>query len=306
MTDETRTLIDRLPKVRGSYRENFPLADFTWFRVGGPAEVVFKPADVDDLADFMRAVPKDIPLTVVGVGSNLLVRDGGLDGVVIRLSGKGFSSVSVEGARIKAGAGALDAMVAKQAAKAGLKGLGFLVGVPGTIGGALRMNAGAHGGETKDFLTSATVVTDTGEIKKLTPEEIGHTYRSCKVPKNWIFVAAEFDCQTGDTEELAAELKHIQKTREETQPIKSRTGGSTFKNPPENSSWKLVDQAGCRGLRIGGAQMSTMHCNFMLNVDQATAADLELLGETVRERVLDKTGIELQWEIKRIGKKTDG
>lgn len=298
----TENLIDRLPEVRGTYREYAPLAEFTWFRVGGPADVLYRPADTDDLAHFLQNKPADVPVTVVGVGSNLLVRDGGLPGVTIRLAGKGFGQITTDGQRLTAGAAALDAMVARKAADAGIGGFSFLFGVPGTIGGALRMNAGAHGGETKDHLIAATVVTDKGEVKRLTPEEIGHTYRHSAVPEGWIFTEAEFEGPAAETAALKDELKHIQQTREETQPIKSRTGGSTFKNPPGQSAWKLVDAAGCRGLRVGDAQVSEMHCNFLLNLGDATAADIETLGETVRTRVKETSGTELEWEIRRIGR----
>ena len=299
-------VLDRLPDVRGSYREDHAIGPLTWFRVGGPAQVFFRPADAKDLADFLAHKPEDIPVYLLGVGSNTLLRDGGFPGVVIRLGGKEFGSVEIDGTRLTAGAAALDATVAKTAAKAGLKGLGFYVGVPGTIGGALRMNAGAHGGDTKQSLVSARVLSPEGEIHDLTAAELGLSYRHCALPADWLFLSATYDCTPGDPAALQAELAEVQATREATQPIREKTGGSTFKNPPADaphgpSAWKHVDAAGCRGLRVGGAQVSEKHCNFLINLGEATAYDIEQLGETVRQRVYEDSGVLLAWEIRRIG-----
>jgi UDP-N-acetylmuramate dehydrogenase len=294
------TLLENLPKVEGSYREAAPLKDLTWFRVGGPAQVLFKPRDTADLQKFLARKPANVAVTVIGVGSNMIVRDGGIDGVVIRL-GSGFSKIQTEGNKVIAGAAALDAVVAKQAQRAGITGLEFLVGVPGTIGGALRMNAGAHGGETKDFLVSAKAVSPDGKVHDLSPAELGHSYRHCSLPADWIFVEATFECEMDDIEIIADKLKAIQRQREETQPIRSKTGGSTFKNPPGLSAWKIVDAAGYRGHQVGGAQVSEMHCNFLINKDNATAHDIETLGEEVRKNVFAHSGTKLNWEIKRLG-----
>ncbi|MTI10779.1 UDP-N-acetylmuramate dehydrogenase [Curvivirga aplysinae] len=296
------SLLDRLPKVRGRYSENALLSRVTWFQVGGPADVLYKPADLEDLQDFLRNKPKDIPVIVLGVGSNLLVRDGGVRGVVIRLGGA-FADISVEGTRITAGAAALDLNVARTAARAHVEGLEFLSGIPGTIGGALRMNAGAYGGETKDILKRAWAVTPEGELKELNLSDMGFSYRKSAIPSDWIFVKAEFEGCSGQEQEIRDRMEDIQTKRAETQPIKSRTGGSTFKNPEGHSSWKLIDEAGGRGLTIGGAQMSNQHCNFMINTGTATAKDLENLGEEVRQLVKNHSNVELQWEIKRIGDK---
>jgi UDP-N-acetylmuramate dehydrogenase len=300
------SLLDRLPKVRGSYRENHEIAPLTWFRVGGPAAVLFRPADAEDLAEFIANKPSDIPVYLLGVGSNTLLRDGGFPGVVIRLGGKAFGSIEIEGQTVTAGAAALDATVAKTAARAGLQGLGFYVGVPGTIGGALRMNAGAHGGDTHQHLVSARALSPNGAIHDLPAEDLGLSYRHCALPADWIFLSATFQCEPGDAEALQAELTHVQETREATQPIREKTGGSTFKNPPNDaphgaSAWKHVDAAGCRGLQVGGAQVSEKHCNFLINTGQATARDIEQLGETVRERVYRDSGVLLHWEIRRLG-----
>ena len=300
------SLISRLPEVRGSYRENHAIAPLTWFRVGGPAAVFYRPADAEDLAHFLTHRPADVPIYVLGVGSNTLLRDGGFPGVVIRLGGKGFGDVSVTGQTLTAGAAALDATVAKTAARAGLKGLGFYAGVPGTIGGALRMNAGAHGGETRDTLVSARAVSPDGRMHDLPAADLGLSYRHCDLPADWIFLSATFTCEPGDPDVLTAELAVVQETREVTQPIREKTGGSTFKNPPADaphgpSAWKHVDAAGCRGLQIGGAQVSEKHCNFLINTGDATAYDIEQLGETVRARVHANSGVLLQWEIRRLG-----
>ncbi|SMF71019.1 UDP-N-acetylmuramate dehydrogenase [Tistlia consotensis] len=298
-------LIERLPAVRGRLTELAPLAGVTWFRVGGPAEVAFRPADRDDLIAFLKAKPADVPITVVGVASNLLIRDGGVRGVVLRL-GRDFAGIEIAGgetgaSEVTCGAGALDINVAQAAARAGIGGLEFLVGVPGTIGGALRMNAGAYGREIKDVLVWAEALGPDGTPHRLTPAEMGLSYRHCEVPADWIFVAARLRGHPDDAAAIARRMSEIQQARAESQPIRSRTGGSTFKNPPGERAWQLVDRAGCRGLRKGGAQVSEKHCNFLINTGTATAADLEGLGEEVRRRVKEATGIELQWEIKRIG-----
>lgn len=295
-------LIARLPRVRGRLREGAELARTNWFGVGGPAEVLFRPADEQDLADFLKAVPSDVPVTVIGVGSNLLVRDGGLDGVVIRLGGD-FTQVRIEGDKIVAGAGALDLNVAQAAQAHGLAGLEFLSGIPGAMGGALRMNAGAYGRELNDVLVSARVVDRSGVLHTLSREELKMEYRRCNgVPEGWIFLSAELRGEVGDAGVIATEMKRIADARGSTQPIKSRTGGSTFKNPEGQKAWQLIDAAGCRGLRHGDAQVSEQHCNFLINHGSASAADIEALGEEVRARVKTQSGVELQWEIRRIGK----
>lgn len=294
-------LLKRLPQVRGRLEPNREMADLTWFRVGGPAEVLYTPADEADLAEFLKATPADVPVYTVGVGSNLLVRDGGVPGVVIRL-GKGFGDVTVEdGHRVRAGTAALDVRVARVAAENGIDGLTFLRGIPGTIGGALRMNGGAYGGETKDVLIEARAVDRSGTIVVLSNKDMGYTYRHCGAPEDLVFTQALFQGRPGDTAEITAAMDKITSSREATQPIKSRTGGSTFKNPPGNKSWQLIDAAGMRGFAVGPAKVSEMHCNFLINEGGATAADIEKLGEAVRARVKANSGIELDWEIKRIG-----
>ena len=295
-------LIDRLPKVRGKLREGAQLAKVTWFQVGGPADVMFRPEDEADLADFLKGKPEDLPVTVIGVGSNLLVRDGGIRGVVIRL-GRPFTDVVVEDGAVHAGAGALDLNVAQTAQMNGIAGLEFLSGIPGTIGGALRMNAGAYGTEIKDVLVSATAIDGSGNIHTVTPDEMNMTYRHCGVPEDWIFTSAVLRASSGDPEDIAKRMDEIQKSRAESQPIKSRSGGSTFANPVPKRAWEVIDAAGCRGLKIGGAQMSEQHCNFMINTGNATALDLEQLGDEVRRRVKEHSGVELRWEIRRIGER---
>ena len=289
----------RLPELRGRLLANQPLGEFTWFRVGGPAQAFFMPEDENDLAYALRNLPPGIPVTVIGAGSNLIVRDGGVEGVVIRL-GRGFNAVTVDGDRVTAGSAMLDAMVAREAQKAGLAGLAFLSGIPGTIGGALRMNGGAYGGETKDILIEARGVDRAGNIRTFSNAEMGFSYRHCSVPDDVIFTAATFQGRAGNAEEIAAAMAEIKRKREETQP-RNRTGGSTFKNPPGKSAWKLVDEAGCRGLRVGRAQVSELHSNFLISLDGCTAGDIETLGETVRARVKAQSGVDLEWEIKRIG-----
>ncbi|WP_374441615.1 UDP-N-acetylmuramate dehydrogenase [Stella sp.] len=294
------TLIERLPPVRGRLGTAVPLAPVTWFRVGGPAEVLFRPADADDLASFLAACPADVPVTPIGVASNLLVRDGGVPGVVVRL-GRGFAGVTVAGDRITAGAGALDGTVAAVARDAGLAGLEFLSGVPGTIGGALRMNAGCYGREVADALVELEAVDRAGRRHRVAAAAAGLSYRHCGLPEDWIFLAATFRGTPDDPEAIGRRMAELARRREETQPIRARTGGSTFANPEGDRAWRLVDEAGCRGLVVGGAQVSEKHCNFLVNLGDATAADIEGLGEEVRRRVAARSGIRLAWEIRRIG-----
>jgi UDP-N-acetylmuramate dehydrogenase len=294
-------LLRRMPKVRGRLEANAPLADFTWFRVGGPAEVLFQPADEADLGDFLKGTPLDIPITVVGVGSNLLVRDGGVPGVVIRL-GRPFMDIAPEGEmQLRAGAAALDVRVARVAADHGIDTLTFLRGIPGTIGGALRMNGGAYGGETKDVLVEARGFNRKGELQVLSNADMKYTYRHCGAAEDLIFTSALLRGRPGNRDEILTAMDKITESREAAQPIKARTGGSTFKNPPNQKSWALIDAAGMRGYAIGPAKVSELHCNFLINEGGATAAQIEELGETVRARVKAQTGIELDWEIKRIG-----
>jgi len=299
--DMTADLRTRLPELRGTLEANAPMAPLSWFRTGGPAEALFTPADEDDLAYFLAYLPADVPVLVVGLGSNLLVRDGGVPGVVIRL-GKPFAEVSVEGGqRIRAGAGAPDVKVASTAAKAGIAGLTFFRGIPGSIGGALRMNGGAYGGETKDVLVEATGLTRTGERVTFANGDMGFTYRHSAVPDHVIFTQATFEGRPGDPATIQAEMNAITEARSSTQPVNTRTGGSTFKNPPGHKAWQVIDAAGCRGLRVGAAQVSELHCNFLINHGGASAADIEALGEEVRRRVREHSGVELEWEIKRVG-----
>ncbi|GHD54065.1 UDP-N-acetylenolpyruvoylglucosamine reductase [Thalassobaculum fulvum] len=293
-------LIERLPPVRGEYRADAPTAQLTWFRVGGPAEVLFRPADEADLIDFLAERPGDVPVTVLGVGSNVLIRGGGIRGVVVRL-GKAFAETRIDGDRVTAGAGALDVTVAATAQRAGLTGLEFLSGIPGTVGGALRMNAGAYGAEVKDVLVSARAIDGLGHVHTLAAADMGLSYRHCAVPEDWIFTSAVFQARPGDPATIAQAMADIRDAREDTQPRRVRTGGSTFANPAGHKAWQLIDAAGCRGLKIGGAQVSEKHCNFLLNVGNATAEDIEALGEEVRRRVRNSSGIELRWEIRRIG-----
>jgi UDP-N-acetylmuramate dehydrogenase len=296
-----------LPAVRGKLLFDEPLAPFTWFRVGGPAEVLFLPADPEDLADFLRQLPQGVPVTALGVGSNVIIRDGGVPGVVIRCAGKAWGEVLVDDDMVIAGPAALDAQVARAAAKAGLAGLEFFVGIPGTIGGALTMNAGCYGRETKDVLVSATGYDRSGEMRVWENEDFGFTYRHTVVPENSTFwVQAVFRGTPDDPAAVKARMDEITARRETTQPIREKTGGSTFKNPEGHSSWKLVDEAGWRGKLFkatgGGAMFSDLHSNFMINPGEATAADLEGLGDAVRADVKARTGVELNWEIKRIGR----
>lgn len=297
------TLINRLPKIKGTYRENSDLSKINWFNVGGIAEVMFRPADTDDLTNFLKHKPKDVAVTILGVGSNLLVRDGGIDGVVIRL-GRGFTEIHKDGNFINAGAAALSFNVATLSADFGLSGIEFLVGVPGTIGGALAMNAGAYNGDIASILESAKAVDESGHLHELSVDDIGYVYRGNTLPDGMIFTSCVLRGEPGKTADIKARLAEITRMREDTQPIRSKTSGSTFKNPPGMKAWQLIDEAGCRGLKIGGAQVSEKHCNFFINTGHATAADIETLGEEVRRRVLDKTGVELVWEVKIIGKKS--
>ncbi|CCD88752.1 UDP-N-acetylenolpyruvoylglucosamine reductase (MurB-like) [Bradyrhizobium sp. ORS 285] len=299
--DITPDLKAAMPELRGRLLANESLAPLTWFRVGGPAQVLFTPADADDLAYFLKHLPGELPVYVIGVGSNLIVRDGGVPGVVIRLAPRAFGEVKADGEIVTAGTAALDKRVAEIAASADLAGLEFLFGIPGTIGGALRMNAGANGGETKDILVEATAIDRQGGTHRFTNADMKFTYRASGVDPSLIFTAARFRGKPSATEAIRARMAEVQAHRETAQPIREKTGGSTFKNPPGHSAWKLVDAAGCRGLKVGGAQVSEMHCNFLINTGNATADDIETLGETVRERVKATSGIELQWEIKRIG-----
>jgi UDP-N-acetylmuramate dehydrogenase len=299
--DITASLKSAMPSLRGRLLANQSLAELTWFRVGGPAQVLFMPEDESDLAHFLAHLPTEITVTVIGLGSNLIVRDGGVAGVVIRL-GRGFNDTTIEpGARVRAGAAVPDVRAAKAAQEAGIAGLAFLRGIPGAIGGALRMNGGAYGGETKDILIEARGVDRAGNVHVLASADMHYSYRHCGAPEDVIFTQALFAGRPGDAEKIAAEMDKITESREATQPIKSRTGGSTFKNPPGGKAWQLIDAAGCRGLRLGDAQVSEMHCNFLINLGSATAADIETLGETVRARVKESSGVELEWEIKRIG-----
>lgn len=305
-TIDGAALLRRLPPVRGRLEANAPLADLTWFRTGGPAEVLFTPADEADLAAFLRAAPADVPVYAIGVGSNLLVRDGGVPGVVIRL-GKGFGEVrEEEGQRIRAGTAALDVRVARFAQERGIDALTFLRGIPGSIGGALRMNAGAYGGETRDILIEARAVDRSGNIHVLSNADMKFSYRHCGAPEGLVFTEALFQGRPGDKAEIAAAMDKITQSREATQPVKSRTGGSTFKNPPGQKSWQLIDKAGMRGFAIGPARVSELHCNFLINEGGATAAEIEALGEAVRARVKASSGVDLDWEIKRIGLPKDG
>jgi UDP-N-acetylmuramate dehydrogenase len=296
----------RMPDLRGRLASGATLSEITWFRVGGPAQVLFTPADEADLAYFLARLPADVPVFTIGLGSNLLVRDGGVRGVVIRL-GRGFSKIEVEpDHRIRVGTAVPDVKLARAAADAGIAGLAFYRGIPGSIGGALRMNAGAHGSETKDVLVEARGVDRQGNIRVLSLPDMHFTYRHCGVPADVVFTEALYQGKPGDPAEIARQMDEVAQYREANQPIKERTGGSTFKNPPGNSAWKLVDAAGCRGHRVGGAKVSEMHCNFLINDQGASAEDIERLGETVRARVMAQSGVRLDWEIIRLGEPLPG
>jgi UDP-N-acetylmuramate dehydrogenase len=291
-----------LPDLRGRLSARQPLAPFTWFRVGGPAQALFAPADSDDLAYFLRLLPAEIPVTVIGLGSNLIVRDGGVPGVVIRLGGKAFGSIAVEADhRLRVGAAVPDVKIARAAAEAGIDGLAFFRGIPGSLGGALRMNAGAHGGETKDICVSIGAVDRRGQSHCLSLADMGFAYRHCAAAEDLIFTEALLQGRAGVSAAILAQMEQITEAREASQPIKEKTGGSTFKNPAGAKAWQLIDRAGCRGLVVGDAQVSPMHCNFLINRGAATARDIEALGETVRRRVAAACGVELEWEIKRVG-----
>jgi UDP-N-acetylmuramate dehydrogenase len=298
-------LIEHLPSVRGRLTANAPIGPLTWFRVGGPAEILFRPADAEDFAGFLAALPRDIPVTTIGVGSNLLVRDGGIKGVTVRL-GRGFAAINAGPDMVEAGGGALDLNVALTAAEAGVAGLEFLSGIPGTIGGGFQTNAGAYGREFKDALISADII-DRGGIRRTIPAgRMGLSYRHSEVDPDWIFIAARFRGEPGEPAAIARHIEEIRAAREASQPIRARTGGSTFANPPGHQAWRLIDKAGCRGLTRGGAMVSEKHTNFLINTGNATAADLEGLGEEVRRRVYDRCGVMLEWEIRRIGELAAG
>ncbi len=296
----TPGLIGRLPKVRGRLTSDAPLAPLSWFRVGGPAEVLFEPADVDDLRAMVRGLPADVPMTVIGLASNLLIRDDGVPGVTVRL-GKALAEIDIVGTRLHVGAGAADVSVARAARDAGIAGLEFMVGIPGAVGGALRMNAGAYGREIADILVTARAIDEHGALQDLDHAMMGFGYRRSMVPEGWIFVGATFEGTADEIDAIAARMTDIQATREASQPVKTRTGGSTFANPPGEKAWQLIERAGCRGLRRGAAEVSEHHCNFIVNTGNATAADIEGLGNEIIHRVAETTGVTLHWEIRRIG-----
>jgi len=298
--DISADLRSKMPKLRGRLLANQALAELTWFRVGGPAQALFLPEDEGDLSYFLANLPLEISVTVIGLGSNLIVRDGGVPGVVIRL-GRGFGEINVEGLNLRTGAAVPDVKVARAAQEAGLSGLSFLRGIPGSIGGALRMNGGAYGREVKDALLEARAVDLAGKVHRFRNADMDFSYRRCGVSDDYVFTQALFRAERGDPALIAAEMDKITEAREATQPVRSRTGGSTFKNPPGRKAWQLIEAAGCRGLRVGDAQVSELHCNFLINLGKATAADIETLGETVRRRVKENSGVELDWEIQRIG-----
>jgi UDP-N-acetylmuramate dehydrogenase len=304
--DIVSDLMQQMPALRGRLVANQPLGEITWFRVGGPAQILYTPADEADLAYFLAHAPSDLAVTVIGLGSNLLVRDGGIAGVVIRL-GRGLAGIKVEpDNRICVGAAVPDVKLARAAADAGISGLAFYRGIPGSVGGALRMNGGAHGRETKDVLVSARAVDRQGRIHSIELAEMHLSYRHCGVPADWIFTEALFQGKPGNPAEILKQMEEVAEYREANQPIKERTGGSTFKNPPGHSAWRLIDRAGCRGLRVGGAKVSEMHCNFLINDQGATAEDIERLGEIVRARVRETSGVSLEWEIIRVGDPPEG
>ena len=291
---------DALPPVRGTYLRDAPLKDLVWFRTGGPAEVLFRPADAEDLETFLDAKPSGLGVTAIGVGSNLLVRDGGIPGVTVRLTSS-FGKIAIDGSRVRAGAAALDSAVARTAAEAGIGGLEFLRGIPGTVGGALKMNAGCYGREIADVLVEATAIDSSGKRIALTRNDMCFHYRGTDTPDDLIFVEAVFQGIHDVPQQIRARMDELVRQRESSQPVKTRTGGSTFRNPPGRKAWQLIDAAGCRGLARGGAEVSSMHCNFLINRAEASAADLEGLGEEVRARVKASAGILLEWEIKRVG-----
>jgi UDP-N-acetylmuramate dehydrogenase len=298
--DITAELKASMPQLRGRLLANQALKDLTWFRVGGPAQILFMPEDEADLACLLERLPSDVPVCIIGLGSNLIVRDGGVPGVVVRL-GRGFAGIAIEGDRVRSGAAVPDLKVAQAAQEAGIGGLAFFRGIPGAIGGALRMNGGAYGRETKDVLLEARGVDRQGRVRVFGNADMGFAYRHCGVPEDVIFTQALFSGAPRNPQTIQAEMQAITQAREATQPVKSRTGGSTFKNPPGRKAWQLIEAAGCRGLKRGDAQVSEMHCNFLINLGNASAADIENLGELVRHRVKETSGVELEWEIRRIG-----
>ena len=300
--DITPELSARMPQLRGRMAVNQALAPFTWFKVGGPAQVLYTPADEDDLAYFLQNLPDEVAVTQIGLGSNLIVRDGGIAGVTIRLGGRAFGEVEIlDGSRVRVGAAMPDQMFAKRLADAGIAGMEFFCGIPGSIGGALRMNAGAHGGETKDVLIEARGIDRHGNICAFSNAGMGFSYRHSEAPQDVIFTSALFQGRPDEPDAIRTRMEEITRKREESQPIRERTGGSTFANPKPQSAWQVVDAAGCRGLIVGDAQVSEMHCNFLINRGNATAADIESLGEEVRRRVKAHSGVELRWEIRRVG-----
>lgn len=299
--DLSETFRAAMPDLRGRLKSNALMSEITWFRVGGPAQLLYTPADEADLSYFFKQMPAPLKVTVVGLGSNLLVRDGGIPGLVIRL-GRGFNKIEAEGShRIRVGTAVPDMKLARAAAEHGVAGLSFYRGIPGSIGGALRMNAGAHGGETMDYLVEAKAVDYKGNILTFSAAEMGHSYRHCDLPYEYVFTEALFEGKAGEQSEIEQANAEVVDYREANQPVKERTGGSTFKNPAGHSSWKLIDEAGCRGLVVGGARVSEKHCNFLINEGTATGTDIERLGETVRKRVFENSGVKLEWEIKRLG-----
>jgi UDP-N-acetylmuramate dehydrogenase len=298
--DLVPSIKETMPELRGRLLANQPLAELTWFRVGGPAQLLYMPEDESDLCYFLARLPANLAVTAIGLGSNLIVRDGGVPGVVVRL-GRGFNEIAVDGTRIRAGTAVPDVKIARAAQEAGIAGLSFMRGIPGALGGALRMNGGAYGREIKDALTQARAVDRHGRLHVLDNSQMHFAYRHCGAPDDYLFTEATFAGEHGDANLIAAEMEKITEARESTQPVKSRTGGSTFKNPPGRKAWQLIDAAGCRGLQNGDAQVSEMHCNFLINRGRATAAEIESLGETVRRKVEEHSGVKLEWEIKRIG-----
>ena len=296
------TAVATMPETRGKLTESAPLAPLVWFKSGGPAQWLFEPKDIDDLRQFLRALDPDLPVWPLGLGSNLIIRDGGIRGVVVRL-GKAFAAIETDGHQIKCGAGAPGISVASKARDQGIAGMEFLRGIPGTIGGAVRMNAGAYGREVRDILESADVVLRNGDLATIALADMGYSYRQSDLPEGSIVVGATFVGESGDPEIIGAEMKRIAEEREASQPLRTKTGGSTYKNPEGKKAWQLVDEAGCRGLQIGQAQVSEKHCNFLINLGGATSADIEALGEEVRKRVKAHSGVELQWEIQRVGNK---
>ena len=302
MTSFVQDITGTMQGLRGRMAFDQPLAPTTWFRVGGAAEVLFSPADEDDLAAFLQQLPQEIPITIIGLASNMIIRDGGIPGVTLRLGGRAFGAITVEeGYRLRAGTAAPDMRVAQAAAEAGVDGLAFFRGIPGSIGGALRMNAGAHGGETTDVMVTAFGFDRAGNKVSFSHDDMGFAYRHSGVSETIVFTSALFQGRAGERSAIEAEMARITTAREAAQPIREKTGGSTFRNPPGGKAWHLIDKAGCRGLTIGDAQVSQMHCNFLINRGQASAADIEALGEEVRRRVLADSGVTLHWEIKRVG-----